>query len=151
MTSNMIQSQRFNLRDWGLLVLRIGFGLMMLIRHGSAKLSMFPTLQNTFPDPLGVGSQFSLLLAVSAEFGAALLLVVGLFTRPAAFMLMFTMGVAVFGLHWDALLKVQELGIVYGTAYLAILISGAGRISLDELLARQYNRLPKIIKNILSA
>ena len=72
-------------------------GLMPV--HGVPKLVGFSNMADKFPDPLGMGSQLSLISAVGAEVGCALLLIVGLGTRLAAIPLAFTMFVALFMVH----------------------------------------------------
>lgn len=55
--------------SWLLLAARVVFGLL-LMSHGIAKLQNFEALSATFPDPLGVGSRMSLVLAVSGRSSA---------------------------------------------------------------------------------
>jgi putative oxidoreductase len=117
-----------------LLVLRIGTGLLMALSHGWGKLSSFGTLAETFPDPLGVGSAMSLSLTVFAEFFCSLALVFGLFTRAATIPLLITMLVAVFIIHGDDPFQRKELGVLFIMPLLTLLLAGAGRYSLDNLL-----------------
>lgn len=90
--------------DWkhlngGLLLLRLFAGGMMLT-HGWAKLSSFTDLSVTFPDPLGVGNTFSLVLNVFAEVGCSLCLILGFVTRLAVLPLIFNMAMAFFYHSW---------------------------------------------------
>lgn len=55
--------------SWLLLAARVVFGLL-LMSHGIAKLQNFEALSATFPDPLGVGSRVSLVLAVLGRSSA---------------------------------------------------------------------------------
>lgn len=124
-------------RDLGLLVLRVWLGLALLLLHGLGKLQGFATLSAEFPDPLGIGSQASLGLAVAAEVAGTALLVLGLFTRPAAAALAATMGVAFFIVHKGSLAAGPgsgELAFVYLAGFTTLLIAGAGRFSLDAKL-----------------
>ena len=57
--------------SWLLLAARVVFGLL-LMSHGIAKLQNFEALSATFPDPLGLGSRTSLVLAIFAEMVCAL-------------------------------------------------------------------------------
>ena len=79
------------------------------------------------------------LLAGSAEFFGGLALVLGLLVRPAAAALAFAMLVAIFTVHIDKGLFVDNNGYEYGLALLAasvsLVISGAGRASLDRAIA----------------
>lgn len=50
-----------------LLALRILFGIL-LMSHGVQKWANFDAMSESFPDPLGVGSQMSLILAILANW-----------------------------------------------------------------------------------
>jgi len=117
----------------GLLVLRITIGGLMLV-HGLQKLMNFSELSGQFPDPIGMGSQLSLIAAIGAEVGCSLLLMLGLATRFAALPLAFTMIVALFLVHASDPWKVKELAAVYLCVYLSLILTGAGELSLDQLL-----------------
>ncbi len=114
----------------GLLILRLGFGAYML-SHGIPKLMGFAQMADKFPDPIGLGSQLSLILAISSEVGCSLLLILGLFTRFACVPLAFTMFVACFVVHASDPWKAKELAVAYLTVYLALGFLGAGKYSLD--------------------
>jgi uncharacterized membrane protein YphA (DoxX/SURF4 family) len=91
-------------------------------------------LSASFPDPLGVGTKVSLLLAVFAEVLCAALLVVGFLARFAALSLAVTMGVAFLVVHKAALAPGPasgELAFVYLAGFLALVFTGAGRYSVD--------------------
>lgn len=117
----------------GLLILRVAFGSLMLV-HGLQKLSGFSAMADKFPDPLGMGSQFALIGAISAEVGCSILLIAGLLTRVAVVPLAFTMIVALFMVHANDEWKVKELAAVYLAAYIPLIFTGAGTFSLDYLI-----------------
>jgi putative oxidoreductase len=123
------------LTSFGLLALRLFFGLTMLLHHGLDKLEKFNTLAPGFPDPLGVGHKVSLAMTVFAEVAAAALLAAGLLTRFAALVLAFEMGVAFTQIHKMTLggQMPGEFAFVYFSAYLALLLAGPGKFSLDKL------------------
>ena len=79
------------------------------------------------------------LLAGSAEFFGGLALLFGVLVRPAAAALAFAMLVAIFSVHIDKGLFIDKNGYEYALALLAasvsLLISGAGRLSLDSAIA----------------
>ena len=86
-------------RNLGLLILRLGIGLSMLLFHGYGKLIGGPERWE------GLGGQMANLginflpvfwgfMAMFAEFFGSILLILGLFFRPAAFLLAGTMFVA---------------------------------------------------------
>ena len=84
---------RSSLLSVGLLVLRVAIGGLMLV-HGIQKVMGYGEMVEKFPDPIGMGSQLSLIAAIGAEAGCSLLLIFGLGTRLAAIPLAFTMAIA---------------------------------------------------------
>lgn len=125
------------LNSVGLLLLRVGFGSAMLFGHGLDKLRDFSDMAGKFPDPIGLGSTTSLVLAVLAEFGCSALLILGLGTRLAAIPLAFTMLVAVFVFHADDLWEVKELAAVYLVVFTTLILTGGGRFSCDAAIHRK--------------
>ena len=120
--------------DLSLLILRIAGGALMLT-HGIGKMeSLFGTDPIQFPDPIGLGATTSLALAVFAEVVCAALLILGLATRFAAIPLLITMLVAVFVVHIADPFANQELPLLYATIYVVILIAGAGKFSIDNMV-----------------
>ena len=115
----------------GLLVLRVAFGCLMLV-HGVQKLMGFSAMAETFPDPLGMGNQLSLICAIGTEVGCSILLILGIGTRIAAVNLAFTMCVALFMVHAGDPWKVKELAAVYLAVYVVIVMTGPGKFSLDQ-------------------
>lgn len=124
-------------RDAGLLVLRLGIGLSMAFAHGLGKLPpsdgfIAGTADLGFPAPV-----LFAWLAALAEFGGGLLVALGLAARPAAAFTAFTMATAFFGAHAGDPFGDREMAFLYGIAFLAIALTGAGRYSLDAVLARR--------------
>ena len=82
----------------GLLLLRLGFGGMMLT-HGIPKLMKLVQGNMEFGDPLGIGSTLSLILVVIGEAICPLLIIIGYRTRLATIPTIITMAVAAFIVH----------------------------------------------------
>jgi putative oxidoreductase len=118
--------------DAGLLLLRLWLGLSMLWLHGWEKLMNLFAGKTTFLDPLGVGETTSFVLTVFAEAVCSVLLVIGLWTRWAAVILAFTMGVAFFIVNSANLKGNGELAWLYLGGYLVLFAAGAGKFSVDR-------------------
>ena len=118
--------------DAGLLVLRLWLGVSMLWLHGWDKLMALFAGKLSFLDPLGIGEVPSFLLTVLAEVGCSVLLVLGLWTRWAALILAFTMGVAFFVVNSANLKGNGELAWLYFGGYLVLFAAGAGKFSMDK-------------------
>jgi putative oxidoreductase len=119
--------------------------LLSVLRIVTAFVFMAHGSQKLFGIPAAVqAAQFNLfsLLGVAAvlEFFGGLLLLVGLFTRPVAFLLSGLMAVAYFMVHapmgfWPLLNK-GELGVVYCFLFLYLSVAGGGSWSIDISCAR---------------
>lgn len=121
----------------GLLVLRVSVGLLMAVGHGWSKMATYAEHVHSWADPIGIGSEASLTLAVFAELFCSIALVLGLLTRAAAVPLIVTMLVAVFIVHAGDPFQKQEMGLLYLVPYVTLLLTGPGRYSLDALIARR--------------
>jgi putative oxidoreductase len=128
------QSREATLTAYGLLVLRIGVGLLMLLGHGWPKLAGFGTRAGQFPSVFGLDGSVSLALAVFAEFFCSLAIIFGLFTRLAVVPLIVTMLVAALVIHGADPFAKKELALMYLLPYVTLIITGPGRFSLDALL-----------------
>ena len=117
----------------GLLVLRLWLGLTMFFNHGVDKLNHFSVMSSKFPDPLGIGPAPSLALVTFAETAGALLLALGLLTRFAALTLVIDLGVAFIMVH-KSVTGLGELAFIYSAGYVALLLAGGGRFSIDQAL-----------------
>lgn len=131
-------------RDKGLLILRVGIGIMFMC-HGFPKLTAGPEVWAKLGGALSaVGINFAPtfmgFMAAISEFGGGLLLVLGLATRPACFFLLSTMVVATlmhvnrgdpFGKYSHAL----ESAILF----FSLLFIGPGKISLDNKLSKNVD------------
>jgi putative oxidoreductase len=118
------------------LLLRLTFGLLICINHGFDKMLHFSKLEYTFFDPFHIGHRWSLVLVIFSEVFCALLLVLGLFTRVAALVLVISMSVAVFLFHKGQTLTQHEPALLYLTAFFSVLLVGPGRISVDGMMGR---------------
>ena len=114
-----------------LAVLRIVTGLLFL-EHGTAKLLGLPHV--AMFDGLQLLSLMG--LAGVLELGGGLLIVLGLFTRPVAFILSGQMAVAYFMAHapqaFLPLVNQGELAVLYCFVFLYLFIAGPGAFSIDS-------------------
>ncbi len=132
-------STNLNLKntDIALLFLRIGIGGLMLT-HGIPKLMMlFGGEPITFGDPIGLGAEASLTLAVFAEFICSILIIIGLGTRLAAIPLALTMAVAFFIVHAADPFQRKELALLYLIVFLFLFLTGSGKYSLDHYILKR--------------
>ncbi|MFO7602980.1 MAG: DoxX family protein [Gammaproteobacteria bacterium] len=145
MNNTLIQRLVSTNAGWGALALRVPVGIIFAA-HGSQKLFGWfggHGLDGTGQWMASIGLEpgyLMALLAGAAEFFGGLALVLGLLTRPAAVALAFTMVVAILAVHIGNGLFMSNNGYEFGLALLAASVSlaftGAGRASLDAMLAK---------------
>ena len=140
MGNNMISNAL--LATWSprlLSVLRIVAALLFL-QHGLAKLLHFPHV--AMFDQLQLLSLIGLAGVIELVGGA--LLLVGLFTRPVAFIMSGEMAVAYFMAHaprgFFPLQNQGELAILFCFVFLYLAAAGGGPWSVDSLLARRVRK-----------
>ena len=124
------------LNDWGLLILRIGTGGLML-PHGWSKLDrLIEGLGSAegvqFYDWLGIGSTASLVLTVIGELVAPLMVVIGWKSRWGAALMAITMGVAAFMVHWKDALSDKEHALLFFVPAVVLALMGPGKWSFDR-------------------
>lgn len=122
-----------------LLALRVLFGVLLML-HGIAKLNDFSALSSLFPDPLGLGSRVSLVLAIFGELLCSVGFIVGAFYRLALIPMIFTMCVALFVVHGNDPFATKELAVIYLSVFVLMYISGPGNYALDKLIAERIRR-----------
>jgi putative oxidoreductase len=112
-------------------VLRIMAGLLLL-QHGTTKYLNFPQ------GPMNNASPWTMSgIAGLIELAGGVLIIVGLFTRPVAFLLSGMLAVAYFYAHaprdFFPILNQGELAALYSFVFLFLAAAGGGAWSLDKL------------------
>ena len=129
---NSLESRLTSLAPWFLALLRVVAALLFM-SHGTMKLLGFPA--SDMSPPL-----FSLFgLAGIIEIAGGILLVLGLFTRPVAFILAGEMAVAYFMAHagqsFFPLQSGGESAVLFCFFFLYLVFAGPGAAALDNLRA----------------
>jgi putative oxidoreductase len=119
----------------GMLILRVGLAVLM-IPHGYDKLIQFSTYSKQFINFMGIGVNASLALTIFAELLCPFLVGIGFLTRVAAFFAAFNMTVAVIKGHNGEIFGQGEHAALYAIGFLAVMIMGPGRISVDAALGK---------------
>ena len=135
-------SVNYNMKnvDFVLLIIRISIAILMLT-HGVPKINGFAESPVKFMNVLGMGTAVSLGLAIFAEVGCSILILLGLGTRLAVFPLSITMLIAAFHVHIGDPFAKQEMSLHYLLIYFVLFILGSGKYSLDSLLVKKENNL----------
>lgn len=127
--------------DWGKLVLRVTLGVLILL-HGIAKITGGPAFITGLVEKVGLPSVFGYAVYVG-EVIAPVLVIIGLWTRPAALVIAINMVVAILLVHMRELFTLSKSGgwalelqgmFLFGAIAVALL--GAGRMSVGGERAR---------------
>lgn len=120
--------------DQLLSVLRIMSGLLFL-QHGTTKYLSFPVTKMSGASPMTMSGAAGLI-----ELVGGVLLAIGLFTRPVAFILSGTMAVAYFYAHYPRgffpIINAGELAVLYCFVFLYLAAAGGGAWSIDRMRSR---------------
>lgn len=122
--------------SFAMLLLRVGAGTLMLVKHGLDKLLHFSAFSHHFADPFHIGAVPSLALSIFAEFFCSAFIIMGLFTRLACIPLIVNMSVALFYAHSGDFFGKGELAALYLFTFLTLLFTGPGKVSLDRFVGR---------------
>lgn len=130
-------------KDLGLLLLRIGIAAGFIFIHGYPKISGGPEFWTKLGGSMGnLGITFAPafwgFMSGFAEFGGGILLLLGLFTRPAAAIMAFNMFVALMS-HFSRLDPWARAiyPIEVGSVFLGLIFLGAGKYSIDYLISKR--------------
>jgi putative oxidoreductase len=132
MNAGSLEARAAGYTPYALAALRIMAGLLLL-QHGLQKFFDFPA-----PYTMGPVTLMSMIgLAGLLELVGAALVVLGLFTRAAAFILSGEMAVAYFMAHaprgFYPIVNQGELAVLYCFVFLFLAAAGPGAFSLDAL------------------
>ena len=128
----LLNTQSLN-TDLATLVLRLLFG-GMFIYHGYPKLVGYNEMLAMFGDPIGIGTELSVILVIFAEVFCGIFILIGLFTRFAVIPVFITMLVAYFVAHGKDPFQAKMIPFIYLFLCVVQFILGSGRYSVDSLL-----------------
>lgn len=115
-----------------LLLARLFIGIMFL-SHGMQKWLMYGTMSPNFPDPLHIGSAWSLILIIITEVVCSFFFIFGFMYRLVLLPMIFAMGLAFFVIH-EGSLDGGELSLVYMMTFVFMYFIGPGKYSIDSWL-----------------
>ena len=120
--------------------LRVFSGSALAILHGRAKLPVTGHLVAKYGEMGLPNPEIFAWAAAVIEVGGGLLVALGLLTRPAAFLVVLSLGLAAFvGQSGEAIIH-RELALLYLGVFLVFTFSGAGRFSIDRLIAESRRK-----------
>jgi len=130
---------------WTTLPLRIGLGSIMFANGAQKVFGIWggkgfdAWISGNAPLQLRP-SWFWLGAAALSEFLGGAMIMIGLFTRVAAFLIACDMAVAVYGVHWRNGFFLRDGGFEYAFALLcmalSLLITGGGNASVDSQMSK---------------
>ncbi len=120
-----------------MLLARLCMGLLFL-SHGMQKWLALGEMSSGFPDPLHVGSAWSLILIIVIEVVCSVFLIFGFLFRLVLLPMIFAMGMAFFVIHDGMLDNGGELSLIYMLVFVWMYMVGPGRYSVDGWLRGRW-------------
>ena len=128
-------------KGWLIDLMLLGARIFACVWMIGAGLDKIPTPDWMVDQVAGIGfpaPRFFALCAEMSEYAGGVLLLFGLFSRPAAFFLAFTMGTAALGFHRVNPFVEYHITLGFFWLYIVLLATGPGRFSLDAMLSRIF-------------
>ena len=101
---------------------------------GYLKISAYKQMLSMMGDPIGIGTELSLILVIFAELFCGFFVAIGFLTRLTVIPILVVMIVVLFVVHIKDQFVMIQLPFVYWLLCFVIFIFGSGRYSLDYLL-----------------
>jgi len=105
---------------------------LLLMQHGAQKLFGYPATRHVLPPPISLSG-----IGGMVELAGGLLVLLGLFTRPVAFILFAKMAATYFVQYareaWWPIHNQGELALIYCFVFLYLSAAGPGPFSLDHI------------------
>ncbi len=136
-TQLMNRSASLGSIDIALLLLRLWGGLLLFFQHGLVKVTHFSQMSAHFPNPIHIGPLPSLLFAILSDAVCSLLVALGIGTRYAALIVVINLATAFTLVHQFKLSGAHngELPLLFLGIFLALVITGGGRYSIDSAIS----------------
>ncbi|TRZ43559.1 DoxX family protein [Robertkochia solimangrovi] len=124
--------------DWLLYAFRSMVSLELMIVHGFKKIGLGITTTEIVPNPYHLPESLNQGFAILANLLFPIMVIFGFLTRLAVIPILMVTISGYFAVHWHDSLLVKDVPFMYSTAFLFILFSGPGRISVDHYLFKKY-------------
>ena len=111
------------------------------MHHGYEKLMAFSSMKDHFMSFMHLGSTVTLSLVIFTEFFCAAMVIIGLFTRFACLAIVIEFIYAFIVIHQAKPFAVLpdwngEPALLYLTGFLALLLCGPGKVSVDGMISK---------------
>lgn len=127
--------------SFGLLLLRLGGGALLIYGHAWQNLRMLWTGHIVFPDPFGIGTDMSWAIAMFAQVVCPIFVMLGVLTRATALppMLAMLLVQALLGpaIPWSE----RSVLFLHALPFLVLTFTGAGGYSFDAKVVAPLSRM----------
>lgn len=127
--------------SFGLLLLRVGGGALMIYGRAWENLQMAWTGHIVFPDPFGIGTVMTWGVAMFAEVLCSIFVMLGILTKVTALPPLMAMLLAQAVLPPGTLWSSRAELLLYALPFLVLTFTGAGFYSFDRIVSQQDPRL----------
>jgi putative oxidoreductase len=122
----------------GLFFLRVSGAVFLLWVHGLPKLLHYSAQLQNIEDPLHLGANVTLMLAIFAEVLCPLLIIAGVLVRLACLPIVCVLLIALLLVHPQWSLDEGQFGWLLLIVFTSIFIAGPGRLALNVRLSGAF-------------
>lgn len=126
--------------DIALLFFRVAVCLELIFVHGLKKVGVGVPVAEIVPNPFGIPVLLNQAFAIGANLVCPLFIIFGFLTRVAAIPVVAVTLSGYLLVHFHDSLAQRDIPFMYSVAFLFLMLSGPGRYSLDNQIARYFSQ-----------
>tara|TARA_R110002050_G_scaffold67407_2_gene145886 strand:+ start:18037 stop:18471 length:435 start_codon:yes stop_codon:yes gene_type:complete len=123
-----------------LLLFRILVSLELIIVHGFKKIGIGVGVAEIVPNPLGLPENVNEFIAVIANIGFPVFIILGFLTRLATLPVLAVTLTGYFVLHIHDSLLIKDVPFMYSLVFLFLFITGPGKHSMDAIIHKKLSK-----------
>ncbi|RDC56365.1 DoxX family protein [Pedobacter chinensis] len=127
------------LYNFAILFFRIAIATELILVHGLKKIGIGVSVAEVIPNPLGLPEALNNFIAITANVYLPVLVIIGLFTRPAALPALAITATGYFIVHGHDSLAERDIPFMFSVSLLMIVLLGGGKYSLDNHLSKKLS------------
>ncbi|AIY13964.1 MULTISPECIES: DoxX family protein [Cellulophaga] len=123
-----------------LLFFRVFIALELMIVHGFKKIGIGVNSPEVVPNPLGLPENSNELIAILANLGFPIFIIVGFCTRVATLPILCVTLIGLVVVHVHDSLLIKDVPFMYSVVFLFLLVVGPGNYSIDAIIYKKYSK-----------
>lgn len=123
-----------------LCIFRIIVSLELIVVHGFKKIGIGLSTPESVPNPFGMPENLNQTLAIVANIGFPIFIILGFLTRLATLPILAVTLTGYFILHVHDSLIIKDIPLMYSLCFLFLMIVGPGKYSIDQIIHKKLSK-----------